>query len=82
MKFSRLSRYDPSLGSILRDDMSKFATGVADLVREECCTAMIQDDMTQDRLMVYAQSIEESRRRRIARNLKRNDSSDIMHLAI
>ena len=55
LKFSRLSRFSPSLVSNLRDDMSRFVTGVADLVKEDCHMAMLHDDMTLDRLMVYAQ---------------------------
>ena len=55
LRFSMLSRYAPSLVSNLRDEMSHFVTGVADLVREECRTAMLHDDMTLSRLMVYAQ---------------------------
>ena len=48
LKFSMLSRYAPSLVSNPRDDMSRFVTGVADLVKEECCTTMLHDDMTLD----------------------------------
>ena len=54
LKFSMLSRYAPSLVSNLRDKMSHFVTGVADLVREKCPTAILHNDMTLDRLMVYA----------------------------
>ena len=59
LKFSTFSRYAPSLVSNPREEMSHFVTGVADSVVEECCTAMLHDDMTLARLMVYAQSIEE-----------------------
>ena len=37
---------------------------------------MLHDDMTLARLMVYAQSLEESKLETIARNLKRSGSSD------
>ena len=37
---------------------------------------MLHDDMTLARLMVYAQSIEESKSRRMARSLKRSSSND------
>ena len=37
---------------------------------------MLHDDMTVARLMVYAQSIEESKHRRMARRLKRSGASD------
>ena len=40
-----LSRYDPSLVSNIRDDMSRYVTGVADLLKEECHTAMLHNDM-------------------------------------
>ena len=76
LKFSTLSRYAPSLVSNPRDEMSHFVMGVADLVVEECRTAMLHYDMTLDRLMVYAQSIEESKLRRMARSLKRSGASD------
>ena len=74
-----LSRYTPSLVSNPRDEMSHFVIGVADLVREKCRTTMLHDDMTLSRLMVYAQSIEESKLRRMARNLKRGGSNDHEH---
>ena len=35
LKFSMLSKYAQSLMSDSRDEMSRFVTGVADLVREE-----------------------------------------------
>ena len=79
MKFSKLSKYVPSLVSNQRDEMSHFVTGVVDLVREECRTAMLHDDIAVSRLMVYAQSIEESKLRRMARNLKRGGSNDHEH---
>ena len=56
-----LSRYEPSLFSNPRDEMSHFLMGVADIVREKCRTTTHHDDMNLDRLMVYAQSIEESK---------------------
>ena len=59
-----------------RDEISHFAMGVADLVVEECHTPLLHDDMTLTRLMVYAQSIEDSKLRRMARSLKRSGASD------
>ena len=59
-----------------RDEMSRFVTGVADLVRKECYTVMLHDDMTLARLRVYCQSIEESKLRSMSRNLKRNSATD------
>ena len=68
LKFSTLSRYAPSLVSNPRDEMSHFVTGVADLLVEECRTAMLHDNMTLDTLMVYAQSIEECKLTRMDRS--------------
>ena len=76
MKLSTLSRYAPSLMSNPRHEMSRFVTGVAELVVEECRTTMLHDDITLARLMVYAQSIEMSKLRRMSRSLKRSGASD------
>lgn len=61
LKFLMFCRYDPSLVSNPRDDIIRFLIGVEDLVKEEFCNAMLYDDMTLSTLMVYAQSIEESK---------------------
>ena len=74
-----MSKFAPSLVSNLRDEMSRFVTGVVNLVREECRTSMLHDSMTLARLMVYAQSIEESKFGRTARNMKSSGSSDQDH---
>ena len=76
LKFSMLSRYAPSLVSNARDEISFLVTGVADIVREECRTTILHDDMTLDRLKVYSQSIEESKHMRMARSFKRSGFSD------
>ena len=71
-----LSKYGPSLVSNPRDEISRFVTRVADLVREECRTTMLHDDMTLSILIVYAKSIEESKLVRIVRNFKNSKYSD------
>ena len=71
LKFSALSKYAPSLVSNPRDEMSRFVIGVPDLVMEECRTTMLHDDKPLTRIMVYAQSIQESKLKRIGRNLKK-----------
>ena len=70
LKFSMLSKYALSLVFNSRVEMSRFLTGVADLVNEECRTTMLHDDMTLARIMVYAQSIKDSKHNRMSRNLK------------
>ena len=53
------------------DEMSRFVTGISDLVKEECRTTMLHGDMNISRLVVYAQSIEESKMTRVRKDLKR-----------
>ena len=55
--------------------MSRFIMEVADLVIEVCCTTMLVDNMTLARLMMYAQSIEESKLRRRDRIFKRSGAN-------
>ena len=76
LKFPMLSRYAPSLVFNQSDEMSRFVIGGADVVREECRTVMLHNDMTLDGLIMYAQTIEESKHTRNSSNLKRNSSSD------
>ena len=54
LKFTMLSKYAPSLVSNPRDEKSRFVTGVADLVKEECRTDMHHNYMTLSRLTMYA----------------------------
>ena len=56
-----------------RNQMNRFVNSISDLVKEECRTAMLHDDMTLSRLIVYDQSIEESKLSRISRKLKRSE---------
>ena len=76
LKFTMFSMYAPSLVSNPRDEMSTFVTAVAKLVKEECHTAMLHNDMNFSGLMVYDQSIEESKLGRISRNLKKSGSNE------
>ena len=54
LKFTRFSRYAPSFVSNPRDEISRFFTGVADLVKEKCRTDMHHNYMTLSRLTMYA----------------------------
>ena len=49
-KFTMLSRYAPSLLSNRRDEMGRFVTGIANLVKEEFHTAMHHGDINLFRL--------------------------------
>lgn len=64
LKFTLLSMYAPSMVSSPRDEMSRFVTSVSDLVKEKWYTRMLYDYMNLSRLVMYAQSIEESKLRR------------------
>ncbi|WP_353839331.1 hypothetical protein, partial [Acinetobacter baumannii] len=66
----KFTRYAQSLVSNPRDEISRFVTGVVDLVKEECRTAMFPDEINLSSLMIYAQSIEKSKLKGINRNLK------------
>ena len=46
LKFTMFSRYALSLVPNPMDEMSKFVTGVANLVKEECRMSMFHDHMT------------------------------------
>ncbi|TMW98860.1 hypothetical protein EJD97_003386 [Solanum chilense] len=70
------SRYDPYLIFNPRYEMRRFVTGFAGLVSEDCHTTMIKDGMTLARIMVYAQSIEDSKLGWIDRILKSSESND------
>ena len=51
-------------------------TSVSDLVKEEFHTSMLHDDMNISRLMVYDQSIQESKHKRMTRDLKKGRSDE------
>ena len=70
--------YAPSLVSNSRDEMSRLFTGVFDVVKEECCTVMLLNDIDISRLMVFAQQIEASKTmdiRKVGNSRTSNDSS-------
>ena len=64
LKFVKLSKYASSLVSSRRDEMSRCVTGVLEDLEKECWEAMLHHNMDFGRLMVHAQKVEESRRRK------------------
>ena len=71
LKFTKLSKYAPSLVSNPRDEMSCFVIGISDDLKEECSLAMLHDNMNIFHLMVHAQQVEETRVKRKSRDTKR-----------
>ena len=67
LKFTMLSRYAPSLVSNPRDEMSRFVTSVADFLNEEWRIAILCCEMNLSRLIVYGQSIMESKHTKISK---------------
>ena len=82
MKFTLLSKYAPSLVFNPTDAMNRFVTGVANLVKKEYHTNMPHNDMTLSRLIVYAQSIEESKIERRGRGVKREEPMGKINLCL
>ena len=76
LKFTKLSKYNPSLVSNTNDEMSCFIMGFSDELMEECHSSIIPDDMNIFRLMVHAQQVEEVRLRRKHRESKSSKPFD------
>ena len=76
LKFTQLSKYAPTLVPNSRARMNNFVMEVSSLMKEDCCTAMLHNDMDICRLMVYAQQIEESKLRKMNRDGKRHRSNE------
>ena len=72
LMLTMLSRYAPSLPSNPRKEMSRFLTSVANFVKDKGRTSMLHNHMNLSSLMVYSQTMEESKHSRISRNLKRS----------
>ena len=54
LKFTKISKYAPSMVAYPRARMNKFAMGVSIFVEKECRTEMLLNDMDICRLIVYA----------------------------
>ena len=61
LKFTKISKYAPSLVSDPSDEMSRFVTRVSEDLLEECHLGMLHDNMNISRLMVHARQVEEAR---------------------
>ena len=59
LKFTKLSKYIPSLVSNPRNEMNLFFIGVSDDLQEKCHSAMLHDNLNIFRLMVHPQHVEE-----------------------
>ncbi|WMV24605.1 hypothetical protein MTR67_017990 [Solanum verrucosum] len=70
-RFAQLSKYAPSIVADRRTKMSKFVSGVSDLVYKEFRTAMLVHDMDISRSMVHDQTIEEDNLKERYREVKR-----------
>ena len=71
-----MSKYSPSLVADSRLSMSKFVSGVSNIVVKECRTTMLICDMDIARLMTHAQKIEEAKLKRRAKEKKRSRIDD------
>ena len=76
LKFYMFSKYALSLVSNPRDKINRFVTGVTHIMMKEFHTAIIYDDLTLARLIMCAESIEESKIKRMCRNMKRGGLSN------
>ena len=68
LKFTKLSKYAPSLVSNPRDEMNCFVKKVSHDLQQECNLAMIHDHMNISCLIVHAQQLEEARANRKSRD--------------
>ena len=76
LKFTKLSKYAPSLVSYPLDEMSFFVTGVSDDLQQECHSDMLHNNMNISHLMVHAQHVEKGRSKRKSRDARRERSFD------
>ena len=61
LKFTLLYMYAPCLVENPRYLIYRFMNGVYELVKEECCMALLGYDVAITRLMVFSQQIEDSK---------------------
>ena len=76
LKFVKLSKYASSLVSRIRNEMRRFVTGISEDLEEECREDMLHKNMDLSRLMVHAQQVGESCRRKRVQEGKKLRPSD------
>nr|XP_025886187.1 uncharacterized protein LOC112941207 [Solanum lycopersicum] len=76
LKFVKLSRYATPLVSTSREEMSRFLTGINGDLEEDCRAAMLHDNMDLSRLMMHVRQVEDSRKRRGVRDVRRPRPQD------
>ena len=64
LKFVKLSRYSTSLVSNIRDEMSRFLTGITGDLEDDYRAAMLHDNRDLSRLMVHVQQVEDNQKKR------------------
>ncbi|XP_049357000.1 uncharacterized protein LOC125821630 [Solanum verrucosum] len=69
--FTRLSRYAPSIVANPKMKMSKFVSGLSNLIIRECSMVMLENDMAMDRLVIHAQRFENEKFEERSRGTKR-----------
>ena len=72
----KLSRYATSFVSKSRDEKSRFFTGINGNLEGECRSAMLYNNMDLSRLMVYVQQVEDNRKKRGVRDVRRPRPQD------
>uniref|UniRef100_M1DEG7 Polyprotein n=1 Tax=Solanum tuberosum TaxID=4113 RepID=M1DEG7_SOLTU len=68
---TRLSRYVPSIVTDPRMKMSKFVSGVSDLIEKECSMDILKNDTNIDHLVIHAQRFEREKLDERSRGPKR-----------
>ncbi|WMV38082.1 hypothetical protein MTR67_031467 [Solanum verrucosum] len=76
LNFTQLAKYALTMVVDSRERMSKFVSGVSDLIVKECHTAMLIKEMNISRLMIHAQQVQEEKLKERAKESKRARTSD------
>ena len=76
LKFTKLSKYDPSFVFDTKEEMRNFVTGVSNDLQKECHLVMLHENMNTSHLMVHAKHMEEATTRMKSRDAKRARSFD------